>query len=213
MAVDLVVREEVSERPSSTRFARPSTEDRAALDAPPPTVSPVSPPTTVLRRTVDAAAPVEVRRVFRRPAPESGSAPTSEAGPQAVHADALARELGFAPTVARGSQPGPTPAARVASAVRRAEEPSVARHAAAPATDEDIFRQARAEGGPVAVLRAETSEAPTDVPAPSDAEAAAAAPAEPDAQALDRLAQAVYTRLRRRFVVERERAGRGERWS
>jgi len=59
-------------------------------------------------------------------------------------------------------------------------------------------------------MRAETAETPEGAPA-SDPEAAA--PAEPDAQALDRLAQAVYTRLRRRFVVERERAGRGERWT
>lgn len=93
--------------------------------------------------------------------------------------------------------------------MRRAEQPSITRHTTAPAADEEVFRQARSEG-PVAVLRAEMAEPPESTPA---SDTGAEAPAEPDAQALDRLAQAIYTRLRRRFVVERERAGRGERWT
>ena len=35
---------------------------------------------------------------------------------------------------------------------------------------------------------------------------------EPDPVDLERLAQDVYDRLRRRFLIERERAGRGARW-
>ncbi len=213
---ELVLRERPFDPPAAAPPAQARIEAPAsaspAVDLAARVTEPTSPAApTLLHRSprAEAPAPSEVRRVFRRPAPESMPAP-ADARPQTVHADVLARQLGLAPGAASPrSAPPLTPSPRVEAAVRRAEQPSITRHTTAPAADEEVFRQARSEG-PVAVLRAEMAEPPESTPA---SDTGAEAPAEPDAQALDRLAQAIYTRLRRRFVVERERAGRGERWT
>ncbi len=77
--------------------------------------------------------------------------------------------------------------------------------------DKEGFALARATGDAVAVMRSvgtDDSAGTDDSSSDSSSQAA-----RPDPRAMDELAREVYTRLRRRLIVDRERAGFDSRWT
>jgi hypothetical protein len=139
---------------------------------------------TVEHPTVSSRARSTERRVLRRPAPRPTDSQRS------------------APLSARGARP--------VGESSNAAEPSAAGRAA-PAPEASVASATAASAGePLVVLRELST---TDIEAEDtsgDADQSGDAAEEPD---LDQLAEQVYTRLRSRLVVDRERAGRASRWA
>jgi hypothetical protein len=196
----------------STRFALPLGEIGADVAAEP------GEPGADLRLPAGdvAAAPAEL--VLRERARRAPAADVESPTPQAARIPRVYRRAATA-TAPSAAPAVPAPAA-AGQAIARAEgrTASAAATAAAPyvpasfESSSDGPHLDRVDAGAPASPAAAPAEAGAGSPPPESEPIEEPGSDEPDPQQLERLAQQVYDRLRRRFVTERERAGRGARW-
>jgi hypothetical protein len=111
-------------------------------------------------------------------------------------------------TVTRGATEEPDRGPAVMSPAAHLQRGLQAPGVAPQRDDTEAFALARETGDAVAVMRSVGADDTDDSSSDSSSQAA-----RPDPRAMEELAREVYTRLRRRLIVERERAGLDSRWA